>query len=464
MAFNNVPCSDLRKPVYSPFSSEAYGLSEAGEQVAMSIRKLISSPVVWIALGLSLLTQATYFTLDHEHYGADTPSYLIPADNLLHGHGFVNALHQPELLRTPGYPLLLALFRIAPLKVEYLIVVQHLLCVLLAVAVVAIALQMTGSRLVACVAAIVMSLDLATLRVANLLLTEVVFMVLISLICWILYRAMMKPAGKGIAIAGAGLLGGYAVLVRPVGVLYFVPLSLCLFLVLRRRAWRPVLIFVAFFLILPVLWATRNFVEGGYFGISAIGAEDILYYRAAGAIAIERPGSYPANILKVNGELIQQTCADLEQMYHRDCSQITDKQQAAYASRKGMSIIREHPLSYLHSMTVSLAYLVFGGGAEALSRVSNVSPRIAEGIVLLFTVPEVCLALIGCRYWYRRDRILCWLLVPTIAYFLGISAGGEAYSRFKVPIMPMYALLIGGGAAGMVEWAQRARKPGVVSR
>ena len=153
----------------------------------------------------------------------------------------------------------------------------------------------------------------------------------------------------------------------------------------------------------------------------------------------------------------QQTCADLEQMYQRDCSQITDKQQAAYASRKGMSIIRKHPLSYLHSMTVSLGYLIFGGGAKALSRVSNLSPRIAEGMVLIFTVPEVCLALIGCRYWYRRDRILCWLLVLTVAYFLAISAGGEAYSRFKVPIMPMYALLIGGGAVEIVQWVQRAR-------
>src|ERR1700761_4536107 len=103
-ALASFPCL----PVYPHFSNEAYGLSEAKEQVAMSIRKFISSPVVWIALGLSLLTQMTYFALDHEHDGADTPSYLTPADNLLHGHGFTNALHQPELLRTPGYPLLLA--------------------------------------------------------------------------------------------------------------------------------------------------------------------------------------------------------------------------------------------------------------------------------------------------------------------------------------------------------------------
>jgi 4-amino-4-deoxy-L-arabinose transferase-like glycosyltransferase len=423
----------------------------------MSIRRYVSSPVLWIALGLALLTHAIYFALDHEHYGADTPSYLIPADNLLHGQGFVNGLHHPELLRTPGYPLLLTIFRVAPLKIEHLILVQHLLCVLLAVAVTAIALRITGSRLAAWVTAVVLSLDLATLRVANLLLTEVLFTVLISLVCWILYRVTAKPAGNVLACVAAGLLGGYAVLVRPVGILCFLPLSFCLFLALKQRALRPVLVFVVFFLLLPMLWASRNFVEGGYFGISAIGAEDILYYRAAGALAIQQPGSYTANILKINSALIQQTCPDLEHEYQRNCSQITDAQQAAYASRKGISIIRRYPLSYLHSAAVSLAYLIFGGGAEALSRISNFSPRVAACIVLLFTIPEACFALIGCWYWYRRDRSLCWFLVLTIAYFLVISAGGEAYSRFKVPIMPMYALLIGGGVVRIVQWIQESR-------
>lgn len=418
----------------------------------MSFRKLVSSPVLWIAFGLGLLTHAIYFSMDHEHYGADTPSYLIPADNLLHGYGFVNAFQRPELLRTPGYPLLLAIFRIAPLKIEYLILVQHLLCVLLAVAATAIALQITGSRLAAYVTAVVLSLDLATFRVANLLLTEILFTVSISLVCWTLYCAVAKPTSNMLLYAAAGLLGGYAVLVRPIGILCFVPLSFCLFLVLKRRALYPVLVFVVSFLLFPALWTARNFYEGGYLGISAIGAEDILYYRASGALAIQSPGSYPANLLKVHSALTQQACPDLEHEYQRDCSQITDAQQAAYASRKGISIIRKYPFSYLHSMLVSTAYLIFGGGAEALSRIINISPRTAACIVLLFTFPEACLALIGCWYWYQRDRILCWFLIATIAYFLIISAGGEAYSRFKVPIMPMYALLISGGLLKTGQW------------
>src|SRR5271165_6021077 len=241
-------------------SASSIKSQEGGYQITPNWRS-----VLWITLVLSLLTHSAYLALDHEHYGVDTPTYLIPADNLLHGQGFVNALHQPELRRTPGYPLLLALFQIAPLRVEYLIFLQHLLCVVLTVAVAAFALR--SSRLAAITAAAVMSLDLATLRIANLLMTEITTMVLITLAAWFLYRAMTKPEGVALASAAAGLLGGCATLVRPVGVLYFVPLSICLFLALRRRALRPALIFVATFLLLPALWTARNFTKGHYLGI-----------------------------------------------------------------------------------------------------------------------------------------------------------------------------------------------------
>ena len=420
----------------------------------MLTNRSIGPRVLWIALALGILTHASYLTLDHEHYGVDTPSYLIPADNLLHEQRFVNALQQPELRRTPGYPLLLALFRVSPLRVEYLIFVQHALCVFLIVAVAAICIRITGSSLAALFAASVLALDLATVRIANLLLTEVSCTVLIALAAWALYRAITKPERNLLASAAAGLLGGFSAMVRPVGLLYFVPLSICLILTLKRRALGPAMVLIASFLFLPLLWAARNFAEGNYFGLSTIGAEDLLYYRAAGALAVQQPGGYLANVVKVRSSLIDQTCSDLEQTYQRACSQVTESQQAAYFTRKGMTIIRSNPVSYLRSTVLSLAYIVFGGGAEALSRVSNLSPRVAECIVLLCTVPEACLALVGCWYWYRRDRRLFYLLTLTIAYFLIISAGAEAYSRFRVPVMPMYALLIGGGAA-LIEQSMR---------
>ncbi len=425
--------------------------------MAQSNSIAIRLPVLWIALSLSTLAHLSFVMLDTEHYAVDSSTYLIPADNLLHGLGFVNAAHQPELRRTPGYPLLLSIFRAAPLRVEYLIVLQHLLCVLLTVTVAAFALRVSGSALVALTATIVLSLDLATLRIANLLMTETLSTVLIALAAWSLYRAILSPAKRMAASLLAGFLCGCATLVRPACLLYFVPLSLCLFLAYRGRAVRPVLALLISFALLPFLWAARNFVQGQYFGLSTIGAEDLLYYRAAGALAIRQPGVYLQNTVQIRDRLIDQTCGDLEREYGRDCSQITEPQRAAYASHKGIEIIEKYPFSYARSMFRSLCYIVFGGGAEALTRLTGLSPRTAELLVLLLTVPEAGLVVVGCWYWHRIDPRLFYLLILTVAYFLLISAGAEGYSRFRVPAMPMYALLAGGGAAEIVMRVQRVR-------
>jgi hypothetical protein len=49
-------------------------------------------------------------------------------------------------------------------------------------------------------------------------------------------------------------------------------------------------------------------------------------------------------------------------------------------------------------------------------------------------------------------------MLLTVLYFVVMSLGAEAYSRFRVPILPLYAMLAGGGAAAL------ARRTGVGSR
>jgi hypothetical protein len=250
----------------------------------------------------------------------------------------------------------------------------------------------------------------------------------------------------------AGLIGGCAVLVRPVGVLYCVPLLICLFLALRRRALRPALIFTAAFLLFPLLWASRNYLRADYFGVSTVGPGDLFFYRASGTLAVRMPGDYQANALKVRGVFVAQTCEDLERAYGRDCSQVTDSQRTAYYKRKGTRIILNDLPGYFRSSALGLPYMLFGGGVDTLSRISNVKPATAKRLVLFITIPEACLAVIGCWYWFRRQRYLCYLLTFTVVYFFAISmAGIDAYSRYRVPVMPMYALLVGGGAAATIR-------------
>jgi 4-amino-4-deoxy-L-arabinose transferase-like glycosyltransferase len=423
----------------------------------MTCRALIRSPLLWIALGLGSVTHFVYMALDHDYYGIDTPSYLIPAANLLHGQGLVDFSHQPELRRTPGYPLLLLIFLLPPLRLEYLILLQHALCALLVAATAVVVESVSGSRLTGLITAVVLAFDFATLRIANLLLTEIVFTVLIAIMVWCLYRGLTKTSHNTLLINVAGVLGGCATLVRPVGVLYFAPLSVFLFLMLKRRRVAHSVAFLAAFSFLPLLWAARNYIEGSYCGVSTIGAESLLYYRAAGALAVSLPGKYLANVSLTRQQLIDHTCGDLEHLYGKHCSQITESQRASYASHKGLNIIRGHPWGYAKSVSWSIVYMVLGGGTEAISRVTHVNPRTAAYFVLLVTVPGACLAIIGVRYWYRIDRNLCYLVCLTLAYFFATSAGAEAYSRFRVPVMPMYALLIAGGAASIVQTIRRTR-------
>jgi hypothetical protein len=424
--------------------------------------KTIRSAILWTAFAACLFAHVTYLLVDHDYYAADTPSYLVPAQNLLRGYGFVDALHHPEVRRTPGYPLLLTLFQISPLKLNYLVFLQHALCVLLGVALAAVLLQLTNDSAAALVAALAFSLDLATIRIANLLLTEITATVLIALIVWMLYRAITTPDGIMYVVA-AGILGGCAVLVRPVTILYFVPLSFCIVFGLRRRALRTLIVFVLSFLLLPALWIVRNHIDAGYPGLSVISSEDILFYRAAGALAIRLPGNYFSNVESTRGHLISQSCAEMERIYGRDCPQLSDSEKASYFTTKGVGIILRSPLSYLRSVLVGLIFTVFGGGAEALSKATHVNSRTAKYVILLITVPELCLAILGCWYWYKASQIFCCLLVLTVSYFLIISAGAEAYSRFRVPVMPMYAMLIGGGASEVLQIFHRIKPSRIVT-
>ena len=50
--------------------------------------------------------------------------------------------------------------------------------------------------------------------------------------------------------------------------------------------------------------------------------------------------------------------------------------------------------------------------------------------------------------WYA---VAAAVAVLVITYMIVMSLGAEAYSRFRVPVLPLYAMLAGGGAAAFVN-------------
>src|SRR5262245_7800172 len=123
--------------------------------------------ILCIISALGTISHSAYYLRFRDFYVRDSSSYITPAASFVRGDGFLNATDQTDTRRTPGYPLLIALFLRGGGDLKYLIVLQHAMAVALAIGVTAFTWRMTGRWFDSAVAGTVLNLDLATLNAAN---------------------------------------------------------------------------------------------------------------------------------------------------------------------------------------------------------------------------------------------------------------------------------------------------------
>ncbi len=394
-----------------------------------------------IIAAVSLATNFLYFACAAaDYFFPDSYTYLAPAGNLLRGLGFTTGNGVIETLRTPGYPLLLAAFG---LRVVPVIVFQHLLNAALAVAIYVLVMRRLGSRFIALSAAILFAIDTPTLHYANKILTETLFTALLFVVFVMVLYTRRLPV--------AGLLTGVLVLIRPVAIIYFVAVALCLGL--QRVRLRTIAVYVALALLLPLGWELRNLHHTGVFTISSISGINLLTYRAAGALAIEDDGDFDADLTDEMKGLEADADAEIETKLHiADAEELTDAVRSQYYSQIAWRVLRQHPRAAAMLTLRGLLVNVFDSRWEGLEAVSRFPATIVHLGLDAFTAALFVFAVIGAITLWRRDRGMAALIVATIVYFLLISAGGESESRFRVPAIPQYMIVVACG----VEATKRA--------
>jgi hypothetical protein len=412
---------------------------------------------LWFVAFAALASGTLYFLLFPSNSYPDTPSYIGPAENLLAGKGFtgsdfalaginVDSNGVPETLRTPGYPLLIALFLWAHVGLKGLIVFQHLLRVLIIVGTVAFTFKANRSRQVALLTGILLVIDLPLLEAANALLTEMLFTAVVATVCWFLWEEAQTSDTPGLRLLGAGLLAGASVLVRPITLLFFAPA--CLFLLLTRprlKVW-AVLVFACGFACLPVGWAGRNQRAIGRFTVTTISGFSALQFKAAGSLAGERPGKFQPNFEAAQKELEACACREIEHLLARACSQITPAERSDNYSRLARQIVWQHPYGFLRSSLHGAAVLMLDGGATTLKVVLKTSGPAAMHLSIFYTMPIFLLFLWGLGRLWKIDRTLFWLAACVLGYFVLLSAGPESDARFRAPMVPLYVLIAAEGS------------------
>jgi hypothetical protein len=389
---------------------------------------------VAIVAAISIATNFIYFALaSNDYFFPDSFTYLDPARSLIRGLGFTDANGLIETLRTPGYPLLLAGFG---LRVVPMIVFQHLLNVALAVAVYLFVMARLGDRFVAIAAAILFAMDTPTLHYANKILTETIFTALLFVVFALVVYARKLPL--------AGVLTGVLVLIRPVAIAYFVVIAICL--ALRRVRFRTIAIYIALALVLPIGWGLRNLHHTGVFTISSIGGINMLTYRAAGALAIEDDGDFDADLADEMKGLQESADDEIQRRLHiADAEELPDAVRGKYYSEIGLRILRQHPRAAVLLTLRGLLVNVFDSRWEGMEIVSRFPTDIVRRSLDAYTAALFVFGVIGAAALRKRDRDLAAMIIATVIYFLLISAGGEAESRFRVPVIPQYMIVAACG-------------------
>ncbi len=412
----------------------------------------------------------------------DTMSYLVPGRNLLlHGRFFADGV--PDVLRTPGYPLFLAITSLDGLPLAA--AANVLLSVFSLVLVWRLGQRVFADNRIALGAAWFFAFEPVSSLFSVSLYSDTLFLTLLLLSMERLAEFLRGRRLRVLALAGLWLAA--ATFVRPITYYLPVALALGLFLVLVRvpgLRWKaPAVLLIS---VLPWLaaWQIRNRVETGYGGFSSI-SDVNLYFNSAVAITA-RVEHRSTDVVRSEAGFTRYTNhggqSYLYQPYltlHPEQAGWSQGQRLAFMHSVAVRVIRAHYRVYIRSYLVALSLTASDSGDSYFSTLINLEGsgyhtgllsdegwarrRIALAKIYPWVAVEKAafdIVLLGLYLFAARGIVLfmrgvfrggvcntcLWMLLGTSLYILTISAiGSGGISRYRLPVMPVVCILAAAG-------------------
>jgi arylsulfatase A-like enzyme/4-amino-4-deoxy-L-arabinose transferase-like glycosyltransferase len=289
------------------------------------------------------------------------------------------------------------------------------------------------------------------------------FLLLAALFC--LTRREDPPRLGDAALAG--LLLGLAALTR--ATLFYVLLVLPFWLAwAHRRAWRPALAagalvaLVATLVIVP--WSLRNTrLHGGFVWIETNSSynlwrgngPDSFARRGDPALARYRPPFENVPLAPVGSRAAGRLVAEAKRNLGKD--RPTDLEIVDYARSSAWEEIRAEPVRFLNriptrlfdmwnSTSFLIRHLDLGAYGDPPPALVSVLRLASAGAYLAL------LALAAVGAWLERRRPETWLILLLVGLWSGVSAVSFGLTRFRLPLMPLLAIL---AAAAVFQLRER---------
>ncbi len=399
----------------------------------------------------------------------DTASYLEPGRNLLLRGEFVVA-GQPDICRTPGYPLFLALTSLAGPVTAAL--AQVLLSVFSVVLVWRLARAVFHDGRIALAAAWIFAFEPLSVLYSILLLSETLFLALFLLSLERL-AAFLQERRLGV-LAAAGVWLAAATFVRPVS--YYLPVLLAMgvFAVFARipgLRWKAPAVLLLTSLPWLAAWQIRNRAETGFSGFSSAQAYNLYFFTAA----------------EVTGRVEHRSMAEVQNDFgfgseelflerHPAAAGWSQTERQEFLRTETNRVLRAHPGLFARAQLAGAMRTALNPSASVYISLLNAAPdeetylrEREQGPVraaLWAAQAHPCQtawmaaleAVLLTLYFFAvrgglrggaSDACL-WLLLGVSLYFLGVS-GVLGAARFRLPVMPVVCTLAAAGIARRKE-------------
>jgi 4-amino-4-deoxy-L-arabinose transferase-like glycosyltransferase len=419
--------------------------------------------IVAVVFRLALAVGVMSYSRDPAVFSSpDTSTYLAPVPSLAKSAYRVD--REPELLRPPGYPLLLVPGVLLGEVELVTIALQILLSAATAAMVYELARSLSASSRIGFWAALLYALEPLSILFSVKLLSETLFTSLLVLGLLALCRHVRQSSRLWLVVAAVAFAA--CAYVRPIG--YFLPLVICPFLLVgpdgrlsRRRTGDAALLALVTGLLLGA-WQLRNYVEARYPRFSS--AEDInLWMNSLAVLAKEDETDFVTKKVQVGGGPLGYWRRHPEEL------QLPMKDRLAHLRNDAIATISRRPLLYLGiHLTGSLRTLLLPGSSQAMLLFARGDDPDDDGPdwlpltvgLLAALLPVYFFAVAGAIFMARTRLWPVLLLLGVVAYFVLLSGGPLAASRFRVPVIPIFCTLAGVGIVRLREtaaaWRARA--------
>lgn len=414
---------------------------------------------------------------------SDSETYWQLAENIINHNSFSRSIAWPlvpEHNRTPLYPLFIGSLRLLGLGAPNIVFVQIFLSSATCLIVILLTYKLVGSWYPACLAGGIIAVDIPSIVMSNALLTETLFTFILTLsVLYLVFYFKRNERTSSLLISGT--LMGLAMLCRPIALFLPFFITVLIFLFSKQTKiyiFRRAILYFIFCFLVVFPWLIRNQIVFGSPFLSTIGSYNLLYCRAGSIYAVKEGITLSEASMILNEKV--------KSAFHGNIEEDPIRYKNLEA-KVATSIILAHPFIYMRNVIVSVINMLFKpsrgtielqlgftkkqislipwGEKGGLSLLARLLQQTSLFTVILVIIQLFMLAILWILFSYgmtvsllKKEYLVFWIIALVMTYFCLVSAGPEAYARFRVPIVPFLAIGSGIGLANVYERLKSKRK------